>query len=161
MNEGSVSLLRLLTSGVRGFDAQAGEATVGPRESAFATMFAKAARGELRSDLPVRVPAALDNQIDRSLREQISGATDLAASEGISRALVLAGERMFRVDVASRTVIDAPGVQRIAVGDVDGVVRMGQESPVISARELTDGPARVVRNISLLRVLADRPAPAE
>lgn len=169
MTGGSFSLLRQLSAGVRVYDAPPGAGvqatrTDDPTASGFHAMLDLASRGELRSDLPVRVPPALDGQIDRALLDQLSDATDLAASEGIGRALVLAGGRTFRVDVGSRTVIDAPGAQESAVAGIDGVVRVGSGP---DARSVTpdpmpaDGPARVVRNTSLLRVLADRPADPE
>jgi hypothetical protein len=170
MSSGSFSLLRLLGAGAMGFDTPAGGGLPDPRvrdaaaPSDFGAMLESASRGELRSDLPVKVPPALDGQIDRSLLDQISTATDLAASEGIRRALVIAGGRTFRVDVGARSVIDAPGAQQAAVGNIDGVVRAAPTAGIPPGRTdavPADGPARVVRNTSLLRVLADRPANPE
>jgi hypothetical protein len=162
MSSGSFSLLRLLGAGAIGFDTPAGGGLPDPRvrdaaaSSDFGAMLESASRGELRSDLPVRVPPALDGQIDRSLLDQIS--------EGIRRALVIAGGRTFRVDVGARSVIDAPGAQQAAVGNIDGVVRAAPTAGIPPGRTdavPADGPARVVRNTSLLRVLADRPANPE
>ncbi len=157
MNDGSVSLLRMLAGGVLGFDTPSREPAGNPGAAGFGAMLESASRGELRSDLPVRIPAALEERVDPELRPRISEAADLAASEGIRRALVLVGGRMFRVDVASRSVIDAPGAQSRAVGDIDGVVRAGGSSAGPAASDRRPGPARVVRNASLLRALADQP----
>lgn len=157
MNEGSVSLLRMLAGGVLGFDTPSRDPAADTESIGFDSMMEKAFRGELRSELPVRVPPALEERVDATLRPLLSAATDLAASEGIRRALVLVEGRMFRVDVASRSLIDAPGAQSRAVGDIDGVVRAGGSPTAVSASDRHSGPARVVRNTSLLRVLADQP----
>lgn len=167
MSDGAFTMLRRLGAGSVRFDVSTTDASAGPRAGGavgsgdFGVLMEQALRGDLRSDLPVRVPAALKGQIDAGLLARIAEATDLAASEGIRRALVLAGGRTFRVDVGARSVIDAPGAQQSAVGDIDGMVRVPAASggpPAPADSQPADGPARVVRNTSLLHVLADRPA---
>lgn len=156
MSDAPATLLRMLGGGVRRFDAPSSNPTLNSEAPGFAVMLERAAQGELRSNLPVRTPATME-PVDPDLRSRLSEATDLAASEGIRRALVLVEGRMFRVDVASRSLIDAPGAQSRAVGDIDGVVRAGGSPTAASASDRHSGPARVVRNTSLLRVLAEQP----
>ena len=170
MSDGAFSMLRRLGAGSVRFDVSTADASLGTRAAGadgsgdFGLLMEHALRGELRSDLPVRVPPELKGQIDPGLLALIAEATDLAASDGIRRALVLSGERTFRVDVGTRSVIDAPVAQQSAVGDIDGMVRVppaSTGSPASAGPLLADGPARVVRSVSLLRVLADRPANLE
>ena len=156
MGEDGPSLLRRLAGGVRPIGAPGGTDPPAPRDRAtldFAGMLSRAAGGGLRSDLPVRVPPALRDALDEAAHERLSDATDLAAAEGIARALVLFGGRMFRVDVPSRSVIDAPDAQQPVIAGVDGVVRADRPDPGAS-RGPEPGPARVVRNASLINALA-------
>ncbi len=159
MSDASVSLLRRLASGVRGFDGDAASAAGVPHAGAaseFGALLEQATRGTLRSGLPLRLAPGLSEPVDASMLDRLGAAADLAAAEGAERVLVMAGERTFRVDVATRTVIDAPAAQTQVVVGIDGVVR----APTADGRgggggtHQADGPARVVRNGSLLRVLA-------
>ncbi|MEM9373781.1 MAG: hypothetical protein AAGA55_09070 [Planctomycetota bacterium] len=124
----------------------------------FGAMLRKAQRGELRSDLPVTVPRGLSPALDQPERARVAEATDLAQREGISVALVDLGDRSLRVDVRERAVIDAPDAQLRAVADVDGYVRApaaGDKALSETVSAAAAGPARVVRNPSLIDALAD------
>ena len=162
MAAGGAALLRVLAGGVRPVDAPAPPTRAGPRDRDtldFGLLLERATRGGLRTDLPVRLPASLRADFDAEAMTRLSEATDLAAAEGIRRAAVIMGGRVVRVDVAARSVVDAPDAQQAAIGGIDGVVRLpGTERTDGSADGdpgSAGGPARVVRNASLARTLAD------
>lgn len=161
MGDEGPSLLRRLAGGVHPVGPGPDAAPAGPRDRVsldFSAMLSDAADGRLRSDAPVRVPPALRGSIDDPDHRRLSDATDLAASEGIGRALVLFGGRMFRVDVPSRSVIDAPDAQQATITGVDGVVRADKPEPG-GVADAGLGPARVVRNASLINALSRADGP--
>jgi hypothetical protein len=152
----ATSLLRRLGGGI-GPPAHAPSAgTPGDRDTLdFALMLDRARTGRLRSGIPVRVPGALATGLDDAARDRLSEAADAALSEGLSRALVLLGGRMFRLDVGARSVIDAPGPHQAVVAGIDGVVRVsGGAPPHGGPTPDRIGPARLVRNPSLIHALA-------
>lgn len=156
MNVPPNELLRMLAGGVN----PAGR-TVPVRQPAdgamdFRAMLEKAAGGELNTDLPVRVPRGLAPPLEPTQHARLSNATDRAQQHGIARALIDLGDRSLRVDVQERSVIDAPDAQLRAVGDIDGYVRAHKDADEPPAHE-PRGPARVVRNTSLINTLADVP----
>lgn len=172
MSPGSGSLLRALAGGVHPVDtpASVGPASPPDRETLdFGLALAHAREGELRTGLPVAVPPALRAGIDRATGDSISDATDRAAAMGIDRALVILGDRAFRVDIGARAIIDAPNGGPAITG-IDGVVRVpspGGSNPTAGpdrpghtndphhpTMPNATGPARVVRNTSLLNTLA-------
>lgn len=168
MAAGGAALLRVLAGGVRPVDAPAPPTPAGPRDRDtldFGVLLDRATRGGLRTDLPVRLPASLRGDFDADTMARLSEATDLAAAEGMRRAAVILDGRVVRVDVAARSVVDAPDAQQPAVGGIDGVVRLpiaqGPKGVETGDPGSVGGPARVVRNASLARTLADvgdRPA---
>lgn len=159
MSGGSVGLLRLLAGGVRpaGAPEPARSPDGGPFD--FSAALDAAVRGRLRSGAPVRLPKPLAEGVDDGLRKALSVAADEAAAHGLERVLVTAGNRSFRVDVNARAVIDAPDPGARLVDGIDGLIRADAKDPLASG-PAGPGPARVVRNASMLRVLADaRDAP--
>lgn len=164
MSPGSGSLLRALAGGVRPVDAPVSAAASSPPDRDtldFQGLLDRARQGELRTGLPLALPVSLRGGIDRATGERLSAAADDAAAMGIDRALVLIGEHAYRVDVRARAVIDAPPEDQHAITGVDGVVRVpsphdpaaGAPTPS-PAHGPAAGPARVVRNTSLLETLA-------
>lgn len=153
----AIDLLRRLAGGVHPVE----RATTPAPDGDFSWMLDLARRGRLTTDLPVRVPLGLTPGVDDRVRHELSIAADMAESEGITRAVVLVDDRAFRVDVRTRTVIDAPDAQITAVGDIDGlVVRHADPSPTPAPPTAppATGPARVVRNASLIDALAAPPS---
>ena len=164
MSPGSGSLLRALAGGVRPVDPPVSAAASSPPDRDtldFGAMLDRARGGGLRTGLPVSLPAPLKGAIDTATGEQLSAAADDAAAMGIDRALVLIGHHAFRVDVGARAVIDAPPGDQHTITGVDGVVRVpsshdptANANPLSPAQSPATGPARVVRNTSLLDTLA-------
>lgn len=152
----AIDLLRRLAGGVHPVE----RASLPAPEDEFSWMLDQARRGQLTTDLPVRVPLGLTPGVDDRVRHELSVAADLAQSEGITRAVVLVDDRAFRVDVRTRTVIDAPDAHITAVGDIDGLVIRHADptsTPAVPAAPPATGPARVVRNASLIDALAAPP----
>lgn len=153
----SGELLRLLSGGVQ--PVEGGTPTTRDRFTLdFGAMLGRAQAGSLRTGLPVRVPLGLTPGVDETVRAELSEAADMAQREGIERAMVLVGRRGFRVDVRRREVIDAPDAQASAVGGIDGFVlrspgETGEEDKPAPPPPAT-GPARVVRNTTLIDTLA-------
>jgi hypothetical protein len=156
MDPSASSLLRRLGGGVGPPTHALSAGAPGDRETLdFALLLDQARSGRLRSGIPVRVPDALATGLDDVARERLSQAADAALSEGLSRALVLLGGRMFRLDVGARSVVDAPAPDQAVVAGIDGVVRASADAP--SPPGVTHGrigPARLVRNPSLIHALA-------
>lgn len=120
----------------------------------FQNMLEQAAGGKLETGLPIRAPEGLTPPVEPDQHGSLSRSTDRAEQEGIERALVDLGERTFRIDVRNRAIIDAPDAQLRAVGGIDGYVRAGSGAAGETDPMAASGPARVVRNVSLLDALA-------
>lgn len=153
----ATDLLRRLAGGVHPVERASPPAP----EGEFSWLLDQARRGELTTDLPVRVPIGLTPAVDDRVRRELSVAADMAESEGITRAVVLVDDRAFRVDVRTRTVIDAPDAQIAAVGDIDGLVIRPTDpaaTQAIPPAPPATGPARLVRNASLIDALAAPPS---
>lgn len=166
MPEGSAGMLRVLAGGVRPVDGSPPIPAGGLRDRDtlnFGLLLDRAAHGALRSGVRVRLPHALRGDVDEKTVDALSEAADLASAEGIRRAAVVIGSRLFRVDVAARSVVDAPDAQQTAITGIDGLVRAPLATDAPEAGDPagamvsgpSDGPARVVRNASLARALAD------
>lgn len=164
MPQGSAGMLRALAGGVCPVDGMPPRVRDAPRDREtldFDRLLGQAAAGTLRSWLPVRVPHALVPEVDGPTHDALAEATDRAATEGIRHAAVLLGSRLFRVDVAARSVIDAPPAQERTVRGIDGVVigdGSNADAPGGTPEHVSGpatGPARVVRNASLAQTLAD------
>ncbi|MCC5822985.1 MAG: hypothetical protein LAT64_07155 [Phycisphaerales bacterium] len=147
------SLLRLLAGGVRPVGSPDPQAPPGRTTLDFPGLLDRAAAGSVRSDLPVRIPPAIRGSVDEAIHARLSDAADAAAAEGVDRALVMLGERMFRLDVDARAIIDAPDAQEKVITGIDGVVIRDAGGPSEEPRP-SSGPARVVRNASLIHTLA-------
>jgi hypothetical protein len=123
----------------------------------FRAMLEKATRGNLTTGLPVRIPSGLSPPVSLAEHDSLSLAADRAQAAGIERALVDLGGRTLRMDVQERQVIDAPDAQLRAVGGIDGYVRGmsdARERPDLGISGTALGPARIVRNQSLIDALA-------
>jgi len=161
MNVPPNELLRMLAGGVNPVARASAVDTSGGSSLDFRAMLEKAAGGELKTGLPVRAPLGLSPPIGAGEQDALSVAADRAQAAGIDRALIQLAGRSYRVDVRERAVIDAPDAQLRAVGDIDGYVRAGdaaEKSPDQAGSRAFDrgaiGPARVVRNTSLIDALA-------
>ena len=154
MRGNSAELLGRLAGGIRPLGDAADLPEPQARGLLFDDMLGQAREGRLRSGLPVRVSPGMSPGLSPADLEALGVRTDLAQAEGIRRALVQVGGRTFRVDVASRTVIDAPDAQRGPVSGIDGVVLSNAGGGRESGGGHAGGPARVVRNASLLDALA-------
>lgn len=154
MNIPPNELLRRLAGGVHPAPSAQGVDGVRDRPTLdFRAMLDRATAGTLGTGLPVRVPGGLTPPVEKDQLQGLSQGADRAQREGIERALVELGGRTFRVDVRERSVIDAPDAQLSAVGGIDGYVRVGSEADS-AGQQGRIGPARVVRNVSLLEALA-------
>ena len=149
MDTRAASLLRRLAGGVRPVDGPPPR-TDGPAAD-FTVHLRLAREGVLRTGLAVSVPASV--LLDDAEREALSEAADEAAAMGVAVALVQVGERCFRVDLAERAVVEEVPPERRVVADIDGLVRPAPDPGDV--RQGPGGPARVVRNASLVRSLAD------
>jgi hypothetical protein len=154
MSSASVGLIRMLAGGVRAFGPDEPAAPGNPVGFDFESMLGLAGKGKLRSGSPVRLARGFADRVGAEMLGQLATAADTAAAEGITRALVMIEERMFRLDVLARTVIDAPDHGAEVIAGIDGVVRRGAPAELRPDSRGELGPARVVRNASLIDALA-------
>ncbi len=150
MDTRAASLLRRLAGGVRPVDAPATRADR-PATTGFTAHLRLAGESALRTGLAVHAPASVP--LDDAERAALSEAADEAASMGVAMPLVQVGGRCFRVDAVERSVVEEVPDARRVVADIDGLVRQAPDTG--DARAASVGPARVVRNASLVRSLAD------
>ncbi len=157
MTADSIGLIRRLAGGVRPFGP---DDPAGPPDRIsldFQSMLSLARKGALHSGAPVRMTQGLANSLDPGTRDQLASAADAAAAEGITRALVLIEQRMFRLDVPARTIVDAPDPSEEVIAGIDGVVRRAATPPTAPNQPPDHRPARVVRNASLIDALSEIP----
>lgn len=154
MNTSGPDLLRRLSGGVTPAGTPHRERAGTGSSLRFDTELVLAAAAQTRSGLPVRIPAALRAGVSDADRLVLSDAADRASAEGIDHALVLLGDRAFRLDVTGRAVTDAPAAQETVISGIDGVIRPGAERGAEPADSSPLGPARVVRNSSLIDSLS-------
>lgn len=163
MNPTQAQLLRSLGSGVRPVDL--GESSPGVADERFDALLRDALAGRPRTDIGVVMGPSVSGVFDLQQRDSIARAVDLAAAAGSEHALILHDTHAVRVDVRNRVVSEAPpladghlvtGIDAFVVAQRPGVdADLGEESselpPLPSVPVL---PARVVRNASLVRALA-------
>lgn len=157
MSSDSIGLIRRLAGGVKPIDPVDLPGPTDRIGSDFRSMLEDARRGVLRSGAPVRVAPALANSLDAGTLDQLAAAADSAAAEGITRALVQIEERMFRLDVPARTVVDSPESGAEVIPGIDGLVRVMDHSTSAPDSRPDPSPARVVRNASLINALSGIP----
>lgn len=151
-------MLESLGSGVRPVDLGESAADSSNR---FDGMLASAVQGPVRTDLGVTFAPSASGMFDMQEQEQIARAVDIAAAAGSEQALILHDRHTLRVDVRNRVVLEAPVFQSESlVSDIDAFVCAQLPECDEDASELSvetvgvSVPARVVRNASLARTLA-------
>lgn len=151
-------LLESLGSGVRPVDLGERSLDSTPR---FDGMLTQAIHGRARTELGVTFAPAASGMFDHQQQEQISRAVDIAAAAGSQQALILQDRHTLRVDVRNRVVLDAPvlGLGGL-IDEIDAFVcahiplnEDDSDNPLPAGASLIV-PARVVRNASLARTLA-------
>lgn len=158
MSPDQVQLLKSLAKGVRPIDL--GE-PIEAMPDRFGTMLSDAVRGRARTDLGVSFAPSVSGVFDSVQRDQIARAVDVAAAAGSEHALILHGRQTLRVDVRNRVVLEAPPCEPlVAITGIDACVGTQSEATQGDAHDpgMPDRPgivpARIVRNASLVRVLA-------
>lgn len=151
-------MLESLGSGVR--PVELGERAI-DLEDYFDTMLTRAVQGRARTDLGVSFAPGASGMFDPVQQEQIARAVDIAAAAGSERALILHDRHTLRVDVRNRVVIEAPIAKPGDIGcGIDAFVCAHVEQfdgDTVDSPPGTTGllvPARIVRNASLARTLA-------
>jgi len=159
MSPDQIQLLRALGSGVRPVDL--GEGTL-VNSDRFGTMLHEAVQGRARTELGVTFAPNASGMFDSIQQDRIARAIDLAAAAGSDHALILHERHSLRVDVRNRVVLEAPETEdmRTITGIdtfVSAQVPAQEEDGLISQPSGRSGrsPARIVRNASLMRTLAD------
>lgn len=159
MTPEQVHLLRALGSGVRPVDLGERAEMQGDR---FGPMLRDALAGNPRTELGVTFAPNASGLFDTQQQEHIARAVDVAAAAGSEQALVLHDRHALRVDVRNRVVLEAPSLRSGgAITGIDGVVcaqthtSQGDATETNAAPSGEISPARVVRNASLVRALAD------
>ncbi len=159
-----LQLLESLGRGVRPVDL--GEPAGHPVDR-FEGMLDDAVHGRARTELGVTFGPSASGVFDFAQQEQIARAVDIAAAAGSERALILHERHALRVDVRNRVVLEAPETQqRLLISDIDAFVCASSSDPdaeTIDQQADPSGliiPARVVRNASLARTLAQADAAA-
>jgi len=97
-------MLRRLASGVR---PVAGDSTRPDRAAAhdpFATLFAEARRGALRTDRPVHAPADFPEHVQPEMLAWLGAALDAAESHGAAVLAAIAGDTVYILDVNRRRI---------------------------------------------------------
>lgn len=158
MSPDQVQLLKSLASGVRPIDL--GE-PIDALPDRFGSMLSDALSGRARTELGVSFAPSLSGTFDSVQRDQIARAVDVAAAAGSEHAIILHGRQTLRVDVRNRVVLETPPSEPlIAITGIDTCVGTqsdteqgdAEDSSIPDRHGLT--PARIVRNASLVRVLA-------
>lgn len=151
-------MLESLGSGVRPVDL--GEQAI-ESSNRFDGLLSRAIDGRARTDLGVTFAPSASGMFDSEQQEQIARAVDIAAAAGSERALILHDRHTLRVDVRNRVVLEAPLAQASEMIDgIDSFVcaHVPECEEDIDAHETIPVgaivPARVVRNASLARTLA-------
>lgn len=93
--------------------------------AAFSDLLARARGGEVKSGLPVTVPAGLGVELDAEGHERLNAAVDALEAAGARRGLVLIDGHALVVDVSNRSVDAIVGDASKPV-NVDAVVRAGE-----------------------------------
>lgn len=163
MNPTQTQLLRSLGSGVRPIDL--GEALFADADDRFDAMLRGAMQGRARTDIGVTMGPSVSGLFGLEQQDSIARAVDLAAAAGSEHALILHDTHTLRVDVRNRVVSEAPeladgqlitGIDAFVVAQRSGVDEdtdeENRELPSLPAGAVL--PARVVRNASLVRTLA-------
>ncbi len=159
MSDQASQLLALLGNGVRPFDVGdlASVVDAGPD---FSALLARARSGNPETGLAVGLPPELETLLSVDQREMLAGAVDRVAVVGAESALIRLGERILRIDVRTRMVLE-----EIVRSDLDPVEGIDAFVHASSEKELektnsetamgTDAirSARSVRNASLVRAL--------
>ena len=159
VSEQAFQLLALLGSGVRPFDAV--DATpVDITVPDFGTMLARARSGNPQTGLAVALPHELESALSIVDREALAGAVDRAAVVGAESVLVKLDERILRIDVRTRTVLEE--IARSDLDPIEGIDAfvqtpgLDESGELIEKRSVGDaviGLAHSVRNASLVRAL--------
>ncbi len=159
MSPDQIQLLRALGSGVRPVDLGE-DARV--NDDRFGTMLHEAVHGRARTELGVTFAPNASGMFDSTQKDRIARAIDLAAAAGSEHALILHERHSLRVDVRNRVVLEAPELEGMrTVTGIDTFVSAqvpAQEDDAMISQPSARGelsPARVVRNASLMRTLAD------
>ncbi len=160
MNGDSVSLLKMLNSGVRppGLDVTTAKpAATGIEAGQFAELLNKARNGELSSNQPVTVSSDAGSSVKLSEDQlaKIAVAADKAEAAGIRKALVVLDDQQLILDVEARSITGAAKLGSGSVlSGVDGVINL---SNTIGAGEtsksIVQPPAITTMNTSLSKVL--------
>ncbi len=158
MTPEQVHLLRALGSGIRPVDL--GE--IAPvNEDRFGTMLRDAIDGRAHSELGVTFAPSASGMFNQRQQQRIARAIDLAAAAGSEHALILHERHTLRVDVRNRVVLEAPrlaaedaitGIDSFVSAQVPAEQSDEPDFSIVSSGVLR--PARVVRNASLVRTLA-------
>ena len=129
----------------------------------FDEILARVQRGE-PSDIGIELGKGLmPESVSPEMRQQVGRAADLAAINGINRALIDLGDTIVRLDVPNR-ILEAqikPAEGKV-IDRIDGFVSMRHQqnptqdpdSQIQSTQASQFVPARVVRNSSLAEVLS-------
>ncbi len=153
-----LQMLESLASGVRPVDL--GEHPIQPGDG-FDTMLRDTLNGQFRSQLGVKFAPSASGLFDPAEQDQIARALDIAAAAGSREALILHDRHTLRVDVRNRVVLDAHFMESGSLTtEIDAFV-CAQASNLDARAEETQQivpgvsvPARIVRNASLARTLA-------
>lgn len=122
--------------------------------------------GQARSELGVTFAPSASGQFGQDEQQRIARAVDLAAAAGSEHALIMHERHALRVDVRNRVVLEAPEQTpgRVVTGidafvEAQGHASQGDtpEGEPVGAGGFV--PARVVRNASLVRALAQAQPP--
>ncbi|MHA7812417.1 MAG: hypothetical protein ACX94C_03340 [Phycisphaerales bacterium] len=165
MSPEQIHLLKSLGSGVRPVDL--GEVS-GDQDDRFDRMLREAVGGRASTQLGVKFSPSVSGMYDQQQQHSIARAIDLAAAAGSEHALILHERHTLRVDVRNRVVLEAPAIKiSEAVTGIDAFVKAqagsdGDEDDGLAQRGPgVFSPARVVRNPSLVRALADYDTPRD
>ncbi|MBL4591892.1 MAG: hypothetical protein JKY96_08035 [Phycisphaerales bacterium] len=167
MTQEAAQLLMHLGRGVRPFDPL-DQAPIPVTEIDFSAMLTRARAGNPESGFPVHLTAELDRELDIEQRKALGIAVDRVMVVGSDQALVQLDERVLRVDVRTRTVLEEiEQSHHDAVSGIDAYIRAPSEennadlveqqpsSLRISGIIGISGLARGVRNASLVRSLPE------
>ena len=155
---GAKDLLRALGTNASPGIAQPSTAS-GAAATSFADALSSARAGKLASGRTVEVDPASGVNLSKSEVEALSRAADRAEANGATSALVLLGERAFKVDVPTRRVTGEVSLSDgSAVTGIDTVLRADGEGAVTTEEKLTSSFSRLagqMANAGLRRALGE------